>query len=173
MPKVTEMTRVKNEDDRKVEWSCPNCDNYHKWYWNKWDIFGGEIGMECDKCGKKTKMKMIPYNNGNAVAVPLDKQSENEVDISKVLIEGDIATIGGVKYKRVEAPKTLNDLIHSWWDDVFSIHSTWDSEETLDDLVNKIRDWLPDKLDEDGDEWETAWNCGYNHYRKILMERLK
>jgi hypothetical protein len=30
-----------------------------------------------------------------------------ETDISKVLIEGDTATIIGVKYKRVEAPKSI------------------------------------------------------------------
>jgi hypothetical protein len=30
-----------------------------------------------------------------------------ETDISKVLIEGDYATIMGVKYKRVEAPKSI------------------------------------------------------------------
>ena len=29
-----------------------------------------------------------------------------EIDISKVLIEGDTATIMGVKYKRIEEPKT-------------------------------------------------------------------
>jgi hypothetical protein len=30
-----------------------------------------------------------------------------ETDISRVLIEGDYATIMGVKYKRVEAPKSI------------------------------------------------------------------
>jgi hypothetical protein len=39
----------------------------------------------------------------------------NEIDISRVLIEGDTATIMGVKYKRVEEPKptTLYDVIRN------------------------------------------------------------
>ena len=37
-----------------------------------------------------------------------------ETDISKVIIEGDYATIMGVKYKRVEEPKTPVEIE---WDD--------------------------------------------------------
>jgi hypothetical protein len=40
----------------------------------------------------------------------------NEVDISKVLIEGDTATIMGVKYKRVEEPKKPEEEAYKdWW----------------------------------------------------------
>ena len=39
-----------------------------------------------------------------------------ETDISKVLIEGDYATIMGVKYKRVEEPKTpVEEAYKDWW----------------------------------------------------------
>ena len=39
-----------------------------------------------------------------------------ESDISKVLIEGDYATIMGVKYKRVEEPKTpVEEAYKEWW----------------------------------------------------------
>jgi hypothetical protein len=39
-----------------------------------------------------------------------------ETDISKVLIEGDYATIMGVKYKRVEEPKTpVEEAYKEWW----------------------------------------------------------
>ena len=42
----------------------------------------------------------------------------NEIDISKVLIEGDTATIMGVKYKRVEEPKTpAEEAYKRWWGD--------------------------------------------------------
>ena len=37
---------------------------------------------------------------------PYPKSQMKETDISKVLIEGDTATIMGVKYKRVEEPKS-------------------------------------------------------------------
>jgi hypothetical protein len=36
----------------------------------------------------------------------MEEQKMTEIDISKVLIEGDTATIMGVKYKRVEEPKS-------------------------------------------------------------------
>jgi hypothetical protein len=40
----------------------------------------------------------------------------NEIDISTVLIEGDIATIMGVKYKRVEEPKSPAEIAYKdWW----------------------------------------------------------
>jgi hypothetical protein len=39
----------------------------------------------------------------------------NEIDISTVLIEGDTATIMGVKYKRVEEPKTPAEEAYKEW----------------------------------------------------------
>jgi hypothetical protein len=58
-----------------------------------------------------------------------------ETDISKVLIEGDYATIMGVKYKRVEPPKptTLYDVIYEWYHE----------DATIDFLITKIEEWLP------------------------------
>ena len=69
--------------------------------------------------------------------------TENKIDISKVLIEGDTATIMGVKYKRVEEPepKTLTDILYLWWSDVFTTHSDWDMETSIDDLVTRIEEW--------------------------------
>jgi hypothetical protein len=78
-------------------------------------------------------------------------QMTNETDIAKVLIEGDTATINGVKYKKVEEPKpeTLHDVIY-WWK-----YDTYDP--TCDDLVNMIEQWLPDETVEDED-YEKGWN---------------
>jgi uncharacterized protein (UPF0297 family) len=42
---------------------------------------------------------------------PLEEKQMTEIDISKVLIEGDTATIMGVKYKRVETPQSFNDKL--------------------------------------------------------------
>jgi len=47
---------------------------------------------------------------------PLNKDKMTETDISKVLIEGEYATIMGVKYKRVEEPKTpVEEAYKEWW----------------------------------------------------------
>ena len=40
-------------------------------------------------------------------------------------------------------PKTLTDLIYRWWDDVFTTHSDWDMETSIEDLVDQIQLWLP------------------------------
>ena len=87
-------------------------------------------------------------------------QMTNEIDISKVLIEGDTATIMGVKYKRVEEPKpeTLYDLIGNWWDNVFVVHNACNNETAIDYLVNDIEEWLPDELEYDGEEYHLGWN---------------
>ena len=66
-----------------------------------------------------------------------------ETDISKVLIEGDYATIMGVKYKRVEEskPTTLYDIIADWWDEIFINNDP--SGQNIETLVDQIEEWLP------------------------------
>jgi hypothetical protein len=59
-----------------------------------------------------------------------------ETDISKVLIEGDTATIMGVKYKRVEEPKPkkLFDVIRNLG---YSVDMCYE-------IVDAVRCWLPE-----------------------------
>jgi hypothetical protein len=78
-------------------------------------------------------------------------QMTNETDIAKVLIEGDTATINGVKYKRVEEPKpkTLREVIYEWKYDTYNL--------TCDELVDMIEHWLPYEIVEDED-YEKGWN---------------
>ena len=68
-----------------------------------------------------------------------------ETDISKVLIEGDVATIMGVKYKRITPKKqeTLYDIIADWWDDVFVKEGDEGDLPVIDDIVDRIEKWLP------------------------------
>ena len=84
----------------------------------------------------------------------------NEIDMAKVLIEGDTATIMGVKYKRVEEPKpeTLYDLIGNWWDNVFVVHNACNNETSIDYLVNDIENWVPDEFKYDGEDYDLGWN---------------
>ena len=60
-----------------------------------------DIIKECRQTGKtRTTTK-------NLLEKAYYEQMTNEIDISKVLIEGDTATIMGVKYKRVETPQSF------------------------------------------------------------------
>jgi hypothetical protein len=113
-----------NNQERFVKWKCPECGNYHKWVWDIYDIFGGEIAMTCDnpECGATSKMYMVVEKNGNATALVADNSqveatekvmnSQTEIDISRVLMDGDIVTIMGEKYKRVEEPKTPAEIAY-------------------------------------------------------------
>ena len=78
----------------------------------------------------------------------------NETDISKVLIEGDTATINGVEYKRVEEPKpkTLHDVIYKWKYDT--------SDPPCEELVNRIEQWLSDEIEYEygGGDYDKGWN---------------
>ncbi len=69
---------------------------------------------------------------------PATLRSMTETDISKVLIEGEYATIMGVKYKRVEEPKPtiLYDIIADWWDEIFINHNP--SGQNIESLVDAI-----------------------------------
>ena len=39
--------------------------------------------------------------------------------------------------------QNLTDLIYDWWEDVFTTHSNWDMETSIDDLIDQVEQWLP------------------------------
>jgi hypothetical protein len=65
-----------------------------------------------------------------------------EIDISKVLIEGDIATIMGVKYKMIEIPP-------SFYDKLWGLLKTklGDSVE-CDEMADRVRDLVLEHIPE-------------------------
>jgi len=83
-----------------------------------------------------------------------------ETDISKVLIEGDTATINGVKYKRVEEP-TLYEAL----DEVF-YGTNYVHREEICDVVER---WLPDELEYDGEEYHLGWNDALRSIKEKLQ----
>jgi hypothetical protein len=85
-----------------------------------------------------------------------------ETDISKVIIEGETATINGVKYKRVEEPKpkTLYDIIYKW--------QPYDSQ-ARDKLVDDIEKWLPDRIGYGYEGYVRGWNDAL----RTIKEKLR
>ena len=74
---------------------------------------------------------------------PLNKDKmTDEIDISKVLIEGDTATIMGVKYRRIEEPQ-------SFYDKLWGLLKTklGDSVE-CDEMADKVRDLIREHIPE-------------------------
>ena len=64
------------------------------------------------------------------------------------LSNGDVRPIDDVvkeaKKELVEKQsKTLTDILYRWWDDVFTSHSDWDMETSIEDLVDQVEQFLP------------------------------
>ena len=39
--------------------------------------------------------------------------------------------------------KTLTDIVYRWWGEVFTTHSDWDMETSVDDLIDQVEQFLP------------------------------
>ena len=99
---------------------------------------------------------------------PLNKDKmTNEIDISKVLIEGDTATIMGVKYKRIEEPQ-------SFYDKLWGLLKTklGDSVE-CDDMADKVRDLIRENIPTPYKGVGLhEWYLGYNEALRRVNVRL-
>ena len=168
-----------NNEERFVKWKCPVCGNYHKWVWNIYDIFGGEITMTCDnpECGATSKMYMVVEKNGNATAIvsafnnTVDNSqveeklrratekvmnSQTEIDISRVLIDGDQVTIMGVKYQRIIEPQSFYDEIYGLLDP--NLDERVDADDITIRVLDLIRENIPELVVYDGEEYDMGWN---------------
>jgi hypothetical protein len=61
--------------------------------------------------------------------------------------------------------KTLTDIIYRWWEDVFTTHSDWDMETSIEDLVDQIQLWLPKEHDTNSYKW--------NECIRMIKEKLR
>ena len=59
------------------------------------------------------------------------------------------------EFLKFELGQSLTDLIYDWWEDVFTTHSNWDMETSIDYLVDRIdKQFIPPSHDTNGYEWE-------------------
>ena len=76
-----------------------------------------------------------------------EKQQMTELEEVKAqikLLEKKVALLEEIE--RIEKKKetqNLTDLIFDWWEDVFTTNSNDDMETSIDDLVERIKNWLP------------------------------
>jgi len=100
---------------------------------------------------------------------PLNKDKmTNEIDISKVLIEGDTATIMGVKYKRIEEPQ-------SFYDKLWGLLKTklGDNVYECDEMADKVRDLIRENIPEPYKGVGLhEWYLGYNEALRRVNVRL-
>ena len=94
---------------------------------------------------------------------PLHIREMTETDISKVLIEGDTATINGVKYKRVEPPKSRTLFIEI----LNKTGGRYDPRITKE-FIDIMKEWLPDEIVEDED-----YDKGWNDALRTIKDKLR
>jgi hypothetical protein len=122
---------------------------------------------DCGWCYAPDDVKTNALGNGGCIHseccpyLKSQNQMTNETDISKVLIEGDTATINGVKYKRVEEPKpgTLYNVLR---------HGLECSIDMCDGVVDAVEEWLPDEIVEDED-----YDKGWNDALRTIKDKLR
>ena len=91
-----------------------------------------------------------------------------EIDISKVLIEGDTATIMGVKYKRVEDTQPFYDKL---WGLLNS--EIRDNVYACDDMADKVRDLIREHIPEPvKNNFMSEYLLGYNEAIREVKVRL-
>jgi hypothetical protein len=95
--------------------------------------------------------------------------SNNEIDISTVLIEGDKVTIMGVKYQRIIEPQSFYDKLYGLLKP--NLGDTVECSETTDRVLDLIRENIPEPYD-NLKFGVSEWFLGYNEAIKRVNERL-
>ena len=93
-----------------------------------------------------------------------------EIDISTVLIEGDIATIMGEKYQRIIEPQSFYDKL--WGLLRTKIDNPVECSETTDRVLDLIRENIPEPY-ENLKFGVSEWFLGYNECVKRIKNNLK
>jgi hypothetical protein len=90
-----------------------------------------------------------------------------EIDISRVLIEGDIATIMGEKYQRIIEPQ-------SFYDKLWGLLKTKLGDTCgCDDMADKVRDLIRENIPEyKKGVGLPEYSVGYNDGLRKVNERL-
>ena len=79
------------------------------------------------------------------------------------------------EFLKFELGKTLTDLIYQWWSDVFTTHSDWDMETSIEDLVDQIQMWLPKEQSAAGSQSLGVEDMveGFNDAIKKIKSKLR
>jgi len=98
---------------------------------------------------------------------PYLKSQMKETDISRVLIEGDTATIMGVKYQRIIEPQSFYDKLYGLLDD--NLIEWVDTDGITIRVLDLIRENIPEPVKYDGEEYQLGWNDAI----KTLKDKLR
>ena len=92
----------------------------------------------------------------------------NEIDISTVLIEGDTATIMGVRYQRIIEPQSFYDKIYGLLKP--NLDERVDTDDITIRVLDLIRENIPELVVYDGEEYDMGWNEAIKKVNAGLFE---
>ena len=188
-----EQIKVKQKKLKELEQTKTPCEEaYNEWYgeyptntWqgdvNRWDAFqagynaayeekvsetaqerGERVHKDVERCVRES----VKWCEENPDKDPLDwlkpqTPEQTEQGLKEAFRE---AVKQGVVSSSTK-PQTLTDLIYDWWDSVFTIHSDWDMETSIENLVDEISLWLPTEHDTNSYKW--------NECIRMIREKLR
>ena len=122
-----------------------------------------DIIKECRQTGRtRTTTK-------NLLEKAYYEQMTKETDISKVLIEGDTATIMGVKYQRIIEPQSFYDKLYGLLKP--NLGDTVECSETTDRVLDLIRENIPEYKKGVGlPEYSVGYNDGIREVNENLFK---
>ena len=79
------------------------------------------------------------------------------------------------EFLKFELGKTLEDICMRWWDDIFTINSSWDSITSIQDFCDRVELWLPKEQSAAGsqDIYAVAAVEGFNDAIKKIKSKLR
>ena len=92
----------------------------------------------------------------------------NEIDISTVLIEGDTATIMGVKYQRIIEPQSFYDKLYELLKP--NLDERVECDEMTIRVLDLIRENIPEPVVYDGEEYDMGWNEAIKKINKNIFK---
>ena len=122
-----------------------------------------DIIKECRQTGKtRTTTK-------NLLEKAYYEQMTKEIDISTVLIEGDTATIMGVKYQRIIEPQSFYDKIYELLK--YNLDERVDTNDITIRVLDLIRENIPEYKKGVGlPEYHLGYNEGFREVNEVLFE---
>ena len=129
--------------------------------WFRWAVFTYGKGQQI----KNAAHESVKWCEENPDKDPLDwLKPQTPEQVADGLKE---AFREAVKQGVVSSTKrqTLTDLIYDWWEDVFTTHSDWDMETSIDNLVDEISLWLPTEHETNSYKW--------NECIRMIREKLR
>jgi hypothetical protein len=79
------------------------------------------------------------------------------------------------EFLKFELGQSLSDIVYDWWEDVFTTHSDWDMQTSIDDLVTRIEEWLPKEQSHEGTQSVSVIDLvdGYNDALTKIKGKLR